>query len=241
MGELSAIGSAIAWAFTSVAMRPIAGRALWRSSVVRMLVCTGLLLLYAWPTGAFERILATPSVALLALLGSTIASIVLGDSLYFLGDGTHRRRPRPPDRLRVPFAHDARRRRLARRAAHARAPRREHPRRRRGRADRRRARPERRPRPAAGHHPGGAGGVLLGLLRTDARPGPAADRSDCGEPGPVLLATVLFSAYLGAARPAEQLTRRLLWLSLWAGSAPSPLRSCSCSGSPERASRAASP
>jgi drug/metabolite transporter (DMT)-like permease len=43
VGELLAIGSALAWALTSVAMRPMAGRALWRSSVLRMLICTGLL------------------------------------------------------------------------------------------------------------------------------------------------------------------------------------------------------
>jgi transporter family protein len=84
MGELIALGSAIAWAFTSVAMRPIAGRALWRSSVVRMLVCTGLLGLYAWPSGTFERVLAAPPIAILGLLGSTLSSVVIGDSLYFM-------------------------------------------------------------------------------------------------------------------------------------------------------------
>jgi drug/metabolite transporter (DMT)-like permease len=39
-----AIGSAVAWALTSVAMRPIASRALWRSSLLRMLMCAALLL-----------------------------------------------------------------------------------------------------------------------------------------------------------------------------------------------------
>jgi drug/metabolite transporter (DMT)-like permease len=51
MGELAAIGSAVAWALTSVAMRPIAGRALWRSSVLRIVACVRLLLAYAWPIG----------------------------------------------------------------------------------------------------------------------------------------------------------------------------------------------
>jgi drug/metabolite transporter (DMT)-like permease len=84
LGELSAIGSAVAWAFTSVAMRPIAGRALWRSSVLRMLVCAVLLAAYAWPTGTFDRILTAAPVAWLWVLGSTMSSMVVGDWLYFL-------------------------------------------------------------------------------------------------------------------------------------------------------------
>jgi DME family drug/metabolite transporter len=83
LGELLAIGSAVAWAFTSVAMRPIAGRALWRSSVLRMLVCAGLVFAYAWPTGALERIVAAPSLAFGLVIGSTLCSMVLGDTLYF--------------------------------------------------------------------------------------------------------------------------------------------------------------
>jgi drug/metabolite transporter (DMT)-like permease len=84
LGELLAIGSAMAWALTSIAMRPIAGRALWRSSVLRMLMCTVLLALYAWPTGALERALAAPPLAWALLLGSTLCSMAIGDSLYFL-------------------------------------------------------------------------------------------------------------------------------------------------------------
>jgi len=84
MGELLAIGSAMAWALTSVAMRPIAGRALWRSSVLRMIICTALLAAYAWPQGALGRVLEAPPVAWLWLLGSTLCSMVIGDSLYFL-------------------------------------------------------------------------------------------------------------------------------------------------------------
>ena len=79
-----AIGSAVAWALTSVAMRPIASRALWRSSVLRMLVCAVLLAGYAWPTGALERALNAPPSAWLLLLGSTLCSMAVGDSLYFL-------------------------------------------------------------------------------------------------------------------------------------------------------------
>jgi DME family drug/metabolite transporter len=84
LGELLAIGSAVAWAFTTIAMRPIAGQALWRSSVLRMLVCAGLLGAYAWPSGAFQRILEAPPIAGLWLLGSTLCSMVVGDSLYFM-------------------------------------------------------------------------------------------------------------------------------------------------------------
>jgi drug/metabolite transporter (DMT)-like permease len=84
MGELLAIGSALAWALTSVAMRPIVGRALWRSSLLRMLVCAGLLGGYAWPSGALSRALEAPSGAWLWLLGSTLCSMAIGDSLYFL-------------------------------------------------------------------------------------------------------------------------------------------------------------
>src|SRR6187549_2576414 len=65
-------------------MRPIAGRALWRSSVLRMLVCAVFLAAYAWPTGTFDRILTGTPVAWLWVLGSTMSSMVVGDSLYFL-------------------------------------------------------------------------------------------------------------------------------------------------------------
>jgi drug/metabolite transporter (DMT)-like permease len=87
VGELAAIGSAVAWALTSVAMRPIAGRALWRSSLLRILVCVPLLAAYAWPSGALARAVAAPPVAWLFLLGSTVCSMVVGDSLYFLAAG----------------------------------------------------------------------------------------------------------------------------------------------------------
>jgi drug/metabolite transporter (DMT)-like permease len=79
-----ALGSAVAWAFTTIAMRPIAGRALWRSSVLRMLVCAALLAAYAWPTGAFTRIQEAPPIAWGWLLASTLCSMVVGDSLYFM-------------------------------------------------------------------------------------------------------------------------------------------------------------
>jgi drug/metabolite transporter (DMT)-like permease len=84
LGELLAIGSAVAWALTSVAMRPIAGRALWRSSLLRMLICAALLGAYAWPTGALARAVEAPPIAWLWLLGSTMCSMIVGDSLYFL-------------------------------------------------------------------------------------------------------------------------------------------------------------
>jgi drug/metabolite transporter (DMT)-like permease len=79
-----AIGSALAWALTTIAMRPIAARALWSSSVLRMLVCSALLGAYAWPTGALTRIVEAPPVAWLWLLASTLCSMVVGDSLYFM-------------------------------------------------------------------------------------------------------------------------------------------------------------
>src|SRR5919202_1208759 len=84
MGELAAIGGAVAWALTSVAMRPIAGQALWRSSVLRIAACVPLLLAYAWPRGALARVLEAPALAWLWLFGSTVCSMVVGDSLYFL-------------------------------------------------------------------------------------------------------------------------------------------------------------
>ncbi len=79
-----AIGSALAWALTSVAMRPIAGRALWWSSLLRMLVCAALLAIYAWPSGALQQALTAPPIAYVFLLGSTLCSMGIGDSLYFL-------------------------------------------------------------------------------------------------------------------------------------------------------------
>jgi DME family drug/metabolite transporter len=84
VGELFAIGSAIAWALTSVAMRPVAGRALWRSSVLRSLLCALALAAYAWPTGLATTILHAEPRALAWLLGSTLCSIVVGDSMYFM-------------------------------------------------------------------------------------------------------------------------------------------------------------
>jgi len=84
LGELLAISSAVAWAFTTIAMRPIAGQALWRSSVLRMLVCAGLLGAYAWPTGALARIVEGPPVAWVWVLASPLCAMVVGDSLYFM-------------------------------------------------------------------------------------------------------------------------------------------------------------
>src|SRR5262249_41132482 len=84
VGELLAIGSAIAWALTSVAMRPIAGRALWRSSVLRTLLCALAIGVYAVPTGLLGSIQQAEPRALAFLLGSTLSSIVIGDSLYFV-------------------------------------------------------------------------------------------------------------------------------------------------------------
>ena len=74
----------MAWALTSVAMRPVIARALWSSSLLRLLVCTVLLAAYAIPTGVLERAAAAPPEAWLWLLGSTLSSIVVGDSLYFM-------------------------------------------------------------------------------------------------------------------------------------------------------------
>jgi drug/metabolite transporter (DMT)-like permease len=84
LGELLAIGSAVAWALTSVAMRPIAQRALWRSSILRMFLCAALLSAYAWPSGALARVVEAPPLAWALLIGSTLCSMVVGDSLYFL-------------------------------------------------------------------------------------------------------------------------------------------------------------
>jgi drug/metabolite transporter, DME family len=83
-GELLAIGSAVAWALTSVAMRPIAAKALWRSSVLRSLLCAVALVVYAWPTGLLAGVFQAEPRALALVLGSTLSSIVVGDSLYFL-------------------------------------------------------------------------------------------------------------------------------------------------------------
>jgi drug/metabolite transporter (DMT)-like permease len=83
MGEALALGSALVWALTTIAMRPIAGHALLNASLVRMLVGSGILLAYAWPTGAIERALAAPASGWLWLAGSTLSSLVVGDSLYF--------------------------------------------------------------------------------------------------------------------------------------------------------------
>jgi drug/metabolite transporter (DMT)-like permease len=49
-----------------------------------MLVCAGLLATYAWPSGALTRALEAPPIAWIWLLGSTMCSMVVGDSLYFM-------------------------------------------------------------------------------------------------------------------------------------------------------------
>jgi drug/metabolite transporter, DME family len=65
-------------------MRPIAGRALWRSSVLRCLLCALMLAAYAAPAGLVTQVLHAEPIALAWLLGSTLSSVVIGDSLYFL-------------------------------------------------------------------------------------------------------------------------------------------------------------
>jgi DME family drug/metabolite transporter len=65
-------------------MRAIAGRALWRSSVLRSLLCALALAIYAWPAGLISQIQHAEPQAFVWLLGSTLCSIVVGDSLYFL-------------------------------------------------------------------------------------------------------------------------------------------------------------
>jgi drug/metabolite transporter (DMT)-like permease len=65
-------------------MRPIAGRALWRSSVLRTSLCAIALGLYAWWSGRFGEVQHVEPRAFVLLLGSTLCSIVIGDSLYFL-------------------------------------------------------------------------------------------------------------------------------------------------------------
>jgi DME family drug/metabolite transporter len=65
-------------------MRPVAGRALWRSSVLRTLLCALALAVYAVPTGLAASLQHVEPRALAFLLGSTLSSIVIGDSLYFL-------------------------------------------------------------------------------------------------------------------------------------------------------------
>jgi len=67
-----------------VAMRPIAGRALWRSSVLRSFLCALALALYAVPSGLINEVQRAEPQAFAWLLGSTLSSIVIGDSLYFL-------------------------------------------------------------------------------------------------------------------------------------------------------------
>jgi DME family drug/metabolite transporter len=65
-------------------MRPVAARALWRSSVLRCLLCACALAVYAWPAGLYGRLLSADAQAFAWLLGSTLSSFVVGDSLYFL-------------------------------------------------------------------------------------------------------------------------------------------------------------
>jgi drug/metabolite transporter, DME family len=49
-----------------------------------MIVCAVLLAMYAWPTGALARIVEAPPTTWLWLLASTLCSMVVGDSLYFM-------------------------------------------------------------------------------------------------------------------------------------------------------------
>jgi DME family drug/metabolite transporter len=52
--------------------------------VLRALLCAALLLVYAWPSGRIGEIARAEPQVLAWLLGSTLCSIVIGDSLYFL-------------------------------------------------------------------------------------------------------------------------------------------------------------
>jgi drug/metabolite transporter (DMT)-like permease len=65
-------------------MRPIAARALWRSSVLRSFLCAAVLLAYGAWTGLIQTLFETEPRAFVLLFGSTMSSVVLGDSLYFL-------------------------------------------------------------------------------------------------------------------------------------------------------------
>src|SRR5205085_4200727 len=58
--------------------------ALWQSSVLRSLLCAAALAIYGWPTGILGSVLQTEPRVLAFLFGSTLSSIVIGDSLYFL-------------------------------------------------------------------------------------------------------------------------------------------------------------
>jgi DME family drug/metabolite transporter len=49
-----------------------------------MIVCAALLATYAWPTGALARVVDAPPTTWLWLLASTLCSMVVGDSLYFM-------------------------------------------------------------------------------------------------------------------------------------------------------------
>jgi DME family drug/metabolite transporter len=214
LGELLAIGSAIAWAFTSIAMRPIAGRALWRSSVLRMLICTVLVAIWAWPTGALERALAAPPIAWALLLGSTLCSMAVGDSLYFLAAariGVARALPIASsfpllstigavailgEELTGPLIVGSVLVVVAVAVIGG----------------------ERAP---GGGRIDGFGLVLAGLAAclwagSGLFLGPALHIIDpvSGNLMRFALATVLFSIYITATRPAERLTRRLLWLTL---------------------------
>jgi drug/metabolite transporter (DMT)-like permease len=65
-------------------MRPIAARALWRSSVLRSFLCAVALVGYGAWSGLIQSIFEAEPRAFLLLLGSTLSSIVIGDSLYFV-------------------------------------------------------------------------------------------------------------------------------------------------------------
>src|SRR5207248_10487685 len=58
--------------------------ALWRSSVLRSFLCAVVLVGYCAWSGLIPSIFDADPRALLYLVGSTLSSIVIGDSLYFL-------------------------------------------------------------------------------------------------------------------------------------------------------------
>ena len=84
LGELAGIGSALAWAATTIVMRPLASRNLLWSSVIRMTLSSLLIVVYGFATGALERALTSPPAVWGWLLGSLLSSLVIGDTLYFL-------------------------------------------------------------------------------------------------------------------------------------------------------------
>lgn len=84
MGDALALFAAFAWAVNTVAMRPLAGRLLFRASFARMALGTLVAVACAWVAGSIPGALAASWSAWGWLFASVLGSLIVGDSVFYM-------------------------------------------------------------------------------------------------------------------------------------------------------------